>query len=601
MRLDNPVGTAATAAHAPNVRLTRMGAGSYGTLFSGAAGVALKITSNCSTYVPHPEDGAHDVLVPARVIGDEVAGSTVVELSALRRMRGVTAVVAFKDVQCVRLETQPEGACWTAFSMPLAVEDLRRVIARGAMRPWRVREVMLSLLQAVAACHERRLLHLDIKPGNILCYPEGDAKLADFGIARYALAGGDVHAVRLSLTEEVQTLWYRAPELLSGGKEFSAAVDVWSTGVVMLDMLFGKEVMVGKNPEECVAHLSKLLGYRMIDGAAAALPAERAAGLARLLKLHRLEPACVDLLAGLCDPAPLTRLTASAALRHPYFTEGMAAPPPHEIETVVKYADVSAVMRRHPWLTARTWGILVAWLLDLSDEAGVRGAVGHAVDVLLCFMQTCATPLTTGNFQAYAAVSLCLVCKALSLNTNLGVQYFCDACDGAFSYRLVCEYEMEVLRTLDCQLILGPTVLDLDLDDERATAEATAAATATAEATPAAEATAPAPAAEATAATAATAAVPAATAATAAVPAPAARVLKTFLAMVATTSILFSRSTPPHELMRLVTDVASARQHTETADALVFAALALEVESVEFKAAQELLRNAQKKRKRCGV
>lgn len=583
MRADNPSEKwTPTAADAPFVRLTRMGAGSYGTLFSNAAGVALKITSNCSTYVPHPEDGAHDVLAPARVIADEVAGSTVVELSALRRMRGVTSVVAFSTVQCVRLETQPDSACWTAFSMPLAVEDLRKVIARGgAMRPWRVREVMLSLLQAVAACHERRLLHLDIKPGNILFYPEGNAKLADFGIARYALAGGDdVTTVRLPLVDEVQTLWYRAPELLSGGKEFSVAVDVWSTGVVMLDMLCGKEVMAGTNPEECLGHLTKLLGYRMTTvGAGAALPAERAAGLARLLKLlnlHRVDPLCVDLLTGLCDPSPLTRLTASAALRHPYFTEGSggASPPPKiVVEKGQSYADVSAVMHRHPWLTARTWGILVAWLLDLSYEAGAHRAVGHAVDVLLCFMQKCATPLTLGNFQAYAAVSLCLVCKALSINPKLGVQYFCDACDGAFSYSLVCEYEMEVLRTLECQIILGPTLLDMD-DFENDLGPGTG---------------------------------PAAAGAAAAGPGPApeqearagARVLKMFLAMVAATSILFSRSTPPHELMRLVTDVASARQHTETSDALVCAALALKVETVEFKAAQDLLRTAQKKRKRC--
>ena len=64
----------------------------------------------------------------------------------------------------------------------------------------------------------------------------GIIKLADFGLAR--AFGVPIR----TLTHEVLTLWYRAPEILLGQKEYSTPIDIWSIGCIVLEMLTGKSL-----------------------------------------------------------------------------------------------------------------------------------------------------------------------------------------------------------------------------------------------------------------------------------------------------------------------------------------------------------------------
>ena len=64
-------------------------------------------------------------------------------------------------------------------------------------------------------------------------------KIADFGLAR--AFGVPIK----SLTHEVETLWYRAPEILLGQKQYSLGVDVWSLGCIFHDMIEKKQLFMG--------------------------------------------------------------------------------------------------------------------------------------------------------------------------------------------------------------------------------------------------------------------------------------------------------------------------------------------------------------------
>lgn len=77
-------------------------------------------------------------------------------------------------------------------------------------------------------------MHRDIKPDNILM-DEGNAILADFGLARTYTPLVDPNSASV-YTDEVVTLFYRAPELCLNSKIYSIPVDMWSVGCIFAEL-----------------------------------------------------------------------------------------------------------------------------------------------------------------------------------------------------------------------------------------------------------------------------------------------------------------------------------------------------------------------------
>ncbi|OUM65254.1 hypothetical protein PIROE2DRAFT_60173 [Piromyces sp. E2] len=94
-----------------------------------------------------------------------------------------------------------------------------------------IKTIMLQLLSAVALLHSYWIIHRDLKTSNILMNNKGQIKLADFGLARRF--GSSMNR----LTPLVVTLWYRAPELLLGEKNYTKAIDMWSIGCIFAELV----------------------------------------------------------------------------------------------------------------------------------------------------------------------------------------------------------------------------------------------------------------------------------------------------------------------------------------------------------------------------
>ena len=71
----------------------------------------------------------------------------------------------------------------------------------------------------------------------------GNVKIADFGLARLLMIPDK------TLTHEVETLWYRAPEILLGQKRYTSAVDLWAVGCIFAELFLKRPLFLGTGYE----------------------------------------------------------------------------------------------------------------------------------------------------------------------------------------------------------------------------------------------------------------------------------------------------------------------------------------------------------------
>lgn len=206
--------------------------------------------------------------------------------------------------------------------------DLKKVIDATlgeGLNSQTVKSYLYQLLKGLTYIHKYKILHRDLKPQNLLIANDGVLKIADFGLARgYGLP------VR-NYTHEVVTLWYRAPDVLLGSKNYSTSIDIWSVGCIFAEMASGKQLFMGKNNYD---QLKKIFHIR-------GTPTERTYPSLEDLPewgnddyqfenypekdirkyVPKLDSDGVDLLLKMLQIDPDNRISAGEALEHPYFKD----------------------------------------------------------------------------------------------------------------------------------------------------------------------------------------------------------------------------------------------------------------------------------------
>jgi len=109
------------------------------------------------------------------------------------------------------------------------------------MNKMQVKCYMHQLLSGLEHCHDRGVLHRDIKGSNLLLDNNGMLKIADFGLASFFDPDR-----KQPMTSRVVTLWYRPPELLLGATDYGVGVDLWSAGCILAELLAGRPIMPGR-------------------------------------------------------------------------------------------------------------------------------------------------------------------------------------------------------------------------------------------------------------------------------------------------------------------------------------------------------------------
>ncbi|KAL4933739.1 cyclin-dependent serine/threonine-protein kinase CDC28 [Aspergillus undulatus] len=186
-----------------------------------------------------------------------------------------------------------------------------------------VKKFMAQLIEGIRYCHSHRILHRDLKPQNLLIDREGNLKLADFGLAR-------AFGVPLrTYTHEVVTLWYRSPEILLGGRQYSTGVDMWSCGAIFAEMCTRKPLFPGDSEIDEIFKIFRLLGTpdeAVWPGVTSFPDYKPSFPRWRREETHNLVPGLeedgLDLLEALLEYDPARRISAKQACMHPYFQHG---------------------------------------------------------------------------------------------------------------------------------------------------------------------------------------------------------------------------------------------------------------------------------------
>eukprot|EP01067_Filipodium_phascolosomae_P009334 Filipodium_phascolosomae@DN829_c0_g1_i2.p1 len=215
-----------------------------------------------------------------------------------------------------------------------------KVLLEEMKNPYSVAEIkclLKQLLSATEYMHSHWIVHRDLKTSNLLLSNDGVLKVCDFGLARKF---GD--PIR-PYTHMVVTLWYRPPELLLGVREYDSQIDMWSIGCIFGEMLLREPLFPGKGEMPQLAEIFKVIGTpteetwpgisklanwpqvskimrEQVPRWRAKFPPTNYSGGATLTDCG------LDLLQRLLDPNPVTRITATAALNHPYLTQELPTP-----------------------------------------------------------------------------------------------------------------------------------------------------------------------------------------------------------------------------------------------------------------------------------
>ncbi|KIY67507.1 Pkinase-domain-containing protein [Cylindrobasidium torrendii FP15055 ss-10] len=295
------------------IQLEKLGEGTYATVFKGRSRTTNEIVA----------------LKEIHLDAEEGTPSTAIrEISLMKELKHVN-ILRLHDV--IHTETK------LVLIFEFCESDLKKYMdkhgERGALPPDLVKSFMYQLLKGTAFCHENQVLHRDLKPQNLLINRKGELKLGDFGLAR--AFGVPVN----TFSNEVVTLWYRAPDVLLGSRTYSTSIDVWSCGCIFAEMITGVPLFRGRDNQDQLLHIMRVIGTPS-DAQLKAMAKDTPEVLNKSFPKYpriplsqvvpKATPQAIDLLERLLKFDPNERLSASDALNHPYF---QAVPQPFPIPT----------------------------------------------------------------------------------------------------------------------------------------------------------------------------------------------------------------------------------------------------------------------------
>ncbi|CEP15991.1 hypothetical protein [Parasitella parasitica] len=192
--------------------------------------------------------------------------------------------------------------------------------SKQLMPPLYIKLYTYQILRSLAYIHSNGICHRDIKPQNLLLDPaSGIVKLCDFR--------------KMLLPEEpnvsyICSRYYRAPELIFGAQNYTVAIDIWSAGCVMAELMLCQPLFPGESGIDQLVEIIKVLGTPTKDQLSSMnpnytehrFPQIKPHPFSKVFK-PKIPQDAIDFVASMLKYSPKTRPTAYEAMAQPYFDE----------------------------------------------------------------------------------------------------------------------------------------------------------------------------------------------------------------------------------------------------------------------------------------
>ncbi|KXS12663.1 mitogen-activated protein kinase HOG1 [Gonapodya prolifera JEL478] len=204
------------------------------------------------------------------------------------------------------------------FVTELLGTDLHRLLTTRPLEKQFIQYFLYQILRGLKYIHSAGVVHRDLKPSNILVNENCDLKICDFGLAR---------VTESQMTGYVSTRYYRAPEIMLTWQKYDEAVDIWSAGCILAEMIEGKPLFPGKDHVHQFSIITELLGTPPAD-VIQTIGSENTLRFVQSLprrtkipfpqRFAHADPLAVDLLERMLVFDPRKRIKAAEALAHPF-------------------------------------------------------------------------------------------------------------------------------------------------------------------------------------------------------------------------------------------------------------------------------------------
>lgn len=276
---------------------------------------------------------------------------------------------------------------------------------------------MYQICRALSYIHSLGVCHRDIKPQNLLLNARThDVKLCDFGSAKVLVKGEPNVAY-------ICSRYYRAPELVFEATEYTCAIDVWSLGCVMAELLLGTPLFPGDSGVEQLIEIIKILGTPTKEEIQAMNPNHSSFKFPQIqphpwAKVFRLKapPAAVDLVSQFLRYTPTARLDPFDALAHSFFDElrepGARLPNGKSLPNIHNWSEVELKMMQQRNLSKKLIPVHIAKAISdvaagkpVSADLGALPSAAALSATSLSSLLAISSGASAGSASAAAAAS----------------------------------------------------------------------------------------------------------------------------------------------------------------------------------------------------